>query len=73
MCYWGQSEVISFIKGQSVASARAFTYHPVLVLLGGVVNGRVPGVGAAGVDFADVEHPVPAIGEGNSRSDPENV
>lgn len=33
------------------------------------MNGRVPGVGAVGVDLANVEHPVPASREGNSRSD----
>lgn len=30
------------------------------------MNGRIPGVGAAGIDFANVEHPVPAIREGYS-------
>lgn len=39
----------------------ASAYHPVLVLLRGVVNGHVPGVGAASIDFANVQHPVPAV------------
>lgn len=52
---------------------REVTHHPVLVLLRGVVDGRVPGVGAAGVDLADVEHPVPAIREANSSSEPDNT
>lgn len=48
-------------------------YHPVLVLLRGVMNGRIPGVGAAGIDFANIQHPVPAIREGNSRSGAKNM
>lgn len=38
-------------------------YHSVLVLLWGVVHGCVPSVGAAGVHFADVQHPVPSVTE----------
>lgn len=66
LCFWGKSGVISIIealKWQRVA----LVYHSVLVLLRGIVNGCIPGVGAAGIDFAYVEHPVPAITEANSR------
>lgn len=35
-------------------------YHSVLVLLRGVVHGRVPRIGAAGVHFARIQLPVPA-------------
>ena len=36
------------------------SYHPVLILLWGIVHCCVPGIGATGVDFAYIEHPVPA-------------
>lgn len=41
------------------------SHHPVLVLLWGVVHRRVPGVGAAGVDFTNIQHPVPTVKERN--------
>lgn len=45
------------------------SHHPVLVLLGSVVHGGVPGVGAARVDLAHIKHPVPAGREKNKKAE----
>lgn len=46
-------------------STRPFSYHPVLILLGSIIHCCVPGVGAAGIDFANIKHPVPAVRQKN--------
>lgn len=46
-------------------STRPLSYHPVLVLLWSIIHGCVPGVGAAGIDFANIKHPVPVVRQKN--------
>lgn len=42
---------------------RTHIYHSVLILLWSIMHGCVPSIGAAGIDFAYVQHPVPSIQE----------
>lgn len=64
--WWRHFDCVHLIQSLPVPVLRR-SYHPVLVLLGSIVHGCVPGIGAAGVDLANIKHPVPAGREKNQK------